>query len=77
MPGGPNVLRMAGGPATELIEATATSIGAGMLIGGFIAGLFALASGVEPARRDHAVLVGSSVVGLLAVGAAIVETAIR
>lgn len=52
------------GPATELIEATATSIGAGMLLGGFVAGLVALVFGAEPARREEALLIWSSLAGL-------------
>lgn len=70
----PNVPGMAAnGPATELIEATATSIGAGMLLGGFIAGLFAVASKADPAWRDEALIVWSSFAGLISVVVVVVE----
>ena len=65
---------MANGPATELIEATATSIGAGMLLGGFAAGLVAFVIGAEPAQREEALLARSSLAGLGTAAIVVVES---
>lgn len=67
----------ANGPATELIEATATSIGAGMLLGGFVAGLFALISGADPTRRDKSLVAWSSLAGLGTATVFVMETILR
>jgi inner membrane protein involved in colicin E2 resistance len=52
------------GPVTTFVESAAASVGAGMLLGGFLAGLFGVLFGWERSRRDEAVVVAGSLAGL-------------
>ena len=56
------------GPATSIVEALATSIGSGFVVGGFVAGLvgFARTGGRIPSERSA--LIGSYLGGTFALG---------
>lgn len=77
MSGGRNVSGMANGAATELIEATATSIGAGMLLGGFLAGVVSTILRFEPSERERYVVAWGSFAGVAVVVVATVEAITR
>lgn len=65
------------GPVTTFVEAVAASVGAGMLLGGFLAGLIGLASDWDARDRER-VLVGlSSLGGLMMTLGLLVETTVR
>ena len=55
------------GPLTTFGEAVATSVGAGMVIGAFVAGLLGVALGWKRAEREHAVIAFGSSLGLIMV----------
>lgn len=59
------LLVMAVGPVTSLGEAAATSIAAGMLLGGFMAGIYGTAAGWESRWRDDLAVGGGYVGGLV------------
>ena len=65
------------GPATAFIEAAAASIGAGMLLGGFVSGLFGLVFGLGSAERERIVVAGSSWAGLAMAVGVVIEAIIR
>jgi hypothetical protein len=67
----------AAGPVTTFVEAAAISVGAGMLLGGFLAGLAALASGWEATDREPAVVGMSSIGGLFMALCLLIETIVR
>lgn len=68
---------MATGPISNLIEATAVSVGAGMVLGGFVASLLALVAGIESADRERAISAWSTLTGLGAAGVGIAEMVFR
>lgn len=65
------------GPVSNLIEATAVSVGAGMLLGGFVASLLLLVAGIEPTERERAISAWSTLTGLGAAGVVIAEIVFR
>jgi hypothetical protein len=67
-------LMAAAGPVTSLGEWAATSVAAGMLLGGFVAGAFATAAGWDPYRRDG-FAVSSGYLGGLAMAIALLGEA--
>ena len=54
----------AAGPITASVEAAAASIGAGMVLGGFLAGALGSVFGWRGSVRDEAMVVTSSLAGL-------------
>lgn len=65
------------GPVTAFVEAAAASVGAGMLLGGFLAGLIGLASDWDARDRERMLIGLSSLGGLAMILALLVETTIR
>jgi hypothetical protein len=65
------------GALTGLAEAAATAIGAGMLLGGFIAGSIGTARRRERMRRDQDVLAAGYLGGYIAAGLALVDLVAR
>jgi len=61
------------GPVTSLGENAATSVGAGILLGGFAAGFVGLILGVESRRRDLAVVNSGYIGGLIMAVALLLE----
>lgn len=55
----------AAGPITASVEAAAASVGAGMVLGGFLAGLLGSVLGWRGSVRDEAMVITSSIVGLV------------
>lgn len=68
---------MATGPITAAVESAATSVGAGMLLGGFLGGVVALLFRWEPPRRDEFVFVATATVGVVAGAVMLLETVLR
>jgi hypothetical protein len=61
------------GPASTLIEATAVSVGAGMLLGAFFAGLLSLVFDLEREERERAAVMWSSYAGLATAAVVLLE----
>jgi hypothetical protein len=55
----------------------AASVGAGMLLGGFLASLLALVRGLTPVERDQVLVAGSSWAGLMSVAVLVGELILR
>lgn len=67
----------AAGPITASIEAAAASVGAGMVLGGFVAGLLGSAFDWRGSVRDRAMVIASSVAGMVVTILLAVEAIIR
>lgn len=67
----------AAGPITAAVEAAAASVGAGMVLGGFVAGLMGSIFGWRGSVRDEAMVVTSSLVGLVVAVLLVVEATLR
>jgi hypothetical protein len=66
----------AAGPITASVEAAAASVGAGMVLGGFVAGLFGSIFGWRGSVREEAMVITSSIVGLVMVILVVAEAII-
>jgi hypothetical protein len=65
------------GPVTAFVEAAAASVGAGMVLGGFLAGLLGLASRRGVRDREQATLDMASFGGLAMAVGLIIEAIVR
>jgi hypothetical protein len=59
-----SVYLAAAGPITASVEAAAASVGAGMVLGGFVAGLMGSIFGWRRSVREEVMITASSAVGL-------------
>lgn len=66
----------AAGPITASIEAAAASVGAGMVLGGFVAGLLGSVFGWKGSARDEAIAITGSFAGLVVAVLLVVEVII-
>jgi hypothetical protein len=66
----------AAGPITASIEAAAVSVGAGIVLGGFVAGLLGLVFGWKGSARDEGMAITSSFAGLVVAVLLVVEVII-
>jgi hypothetical protein len=65
------------GPATGFMEALATAIGAGMVIGGFLAGIVGMGLGWHKPKLDRSTLAGGYAGGGFAVLLLIIDLGMR
>jgi len=66
----------AAGPITASVEAAAATVGAGMVLGGFVAGLLAAVFGWRGSVRDAAMAITTSFAGLVVAILLVVEAII-
>jgi hypothetical protein len=71
------VLVAEAGPVTSGVQAAATAIGAGILLGGFVTGLVGLLLSWEQRRSDRRVVRGGYLGGLIVAIVAIFEAGLR
>jgi len=65
------------GFTTTILESVATSVGAGMVLGGFVFGVFRLIRGQSSEERQRRALVDGYAGGLFAIGLLIFDSAMR
>jgi hypothetical protein len=72
-PTDPQVLLASVGPGTSAVESIATSIGAGVLLGGFVVGALGTLLGWNPERRDSMAVGAGYLGGTLVIAVAMAD----